>query len=194
MSSNVLSQPVSTSDRLQHVAQRIRVPSGFVLSGLYLYFARPSLLVVVIGGAISLLGLLTRAWASGHLRKNETLATSGPYALTRNPLYLGSFLMGIGCAVAGGNLWVALGLIAFFLMIYLPVMQAEARHLTQIFPDDYPVYARQVPLLLPKLTALPAALQSPFNLQLYLRYREYRAALGLFSVFAFLVVRMYGKF
>ena len=157
MSSNVLSQPVSTSDRLQHVAQRIRVPSGFVLSGLYLYFAQPSLLVVVIGGAISLLGLLTRAWASGHLRKNETLATSGPYALTRNPLYLGSFLMGIGCAVAGGNLWVALGLIAFFLMIYLPVMQAEARHLTQIFPDDYPVYARQVPLLLPKLTALPAA-------------------------------------
>ena len=194
MSSNVLSQPVSTSDRLQHIAQRIRVPSGFVLSGLYLYFARPSLLVVVIGGVISLLGLLTRAWASGHLRKNETLATSGPYALTRNPLYLGSFLMGMGCAVAGGNLWIALGLIAFFLMIYLPVMQAEARHLTQIFPDEYPQYATQVPLLLPKLTVLPVALQSPFNLELYLRYREYRAALGLFAVFAFLVVRMYGKF
>lgn len=181
--------PVSA--RLQHIAQKIRVPSGFVLGLLYLYLAHPTVKLLIGGAVIAFFGVLMRAWASGNLRKNMSLATGGPYALTRNPLYLGSLLMGIGCALAGGNPWVALGLLLFFLVVYLPVMQAEARYLTKLFPDEYPGYAQRVPLLVPKLSALPEALRAPFDFALYLRYREYRAALGVLAVFGFLVGKLF---
>ena len=79
--------------------QRFRVPLGFLFAAIFLIFAKPELLTLFMGGAIAVVGLLVRAWAAGHIRKNQTLAVSGPYAHTRNPLYLGSFILGVGFTI-----------------------------------------------------------------------------------------------
>jgi protein-S-isoprenylcysteine O-methyltransferase Ste14 len=99
---------------------------------------------------IAVVGLLIRAWASGHIRKNQTLAVSGPYAYTRNPLYLGSLILGVGFCVAAGVWWLALGFGALFLGVYLPVMRVEAEDLIGLFGDEYREYARNVPLFFPR--------------------------------------------
>ena len=107
--------------------QRFRVPLGFLFAAVFLFFARPEIWSLAIGGAIAVVGLLIRAWASGHIRKNQTLAVSGPYAYTRNPLYLGSFIMGLGFTIASGVWWLAILFALLFLGIYLPVMRAESK-------------------------------------------------------------------
>jgi protein-S-isoprenylcysteine O-methyltransferase Ste14 len=163
--------------------QRWRVPLGFLCAALFLYFAWPRSMTLLIGVVVSLCGLALRAWSAGHIRKNDKLATSGPYAFTRNPLYLGSFIMGLGFTIAAGPWWWLLGglFVALFLGIYLPVMRVEAQTLAELFGVEYEHYARQVPLFLPRLTPYRdgATGATKFDASLYLRYREYRAALGL---------------
>src|SRR5271166_7113924 len=90
------------------IARRVRVPLGFAFAGFYLWRARPTWLSLLIGAAIALLGILLRAMASGHVEKNRVLTMTGPYAYVRNPLYLGSIIIGIGFAVAGRDLWVVI--------------------------------------------------------------------------------------
>lgn len=167
--------------------QRWRVPLGFACAVVFILLARPDRLSLAVGGAVALVGLLVRAWASGHIRKNSTLAVSGPYAHTRNPLYLGSFVLGLGFTIAASSsIWllVVLGglFAALFLGIYLPVMRVESLTLAELFGDDYRRYASAVPLFFPRLTpykACEGAEATKFDPDLYLRYREYRAALGL---------------
>ncbi len=168
--------------------QRFRVPLGFLLAAIFLIFARPEMTTLLIGGAVAVLGLLIRAWASGHIRKNKTLAVSGPYAYTRNPLYLGSFVLGFGFTVAAGVWWLALIFVALFLGIYLPVMRVEAGELIEIFGDDYREYAKRVPLFFPRLTKGEKSAVR-FDFDLYLRYREYQAALGLIFAWSILLIK-----
>lgn len=144
------------------------------------------------GIAISAFGLLIRAWASGHIRKNSALATSGPYAFTRNPLYLGNFLLGLGFTVGSG--WWPLGILfaVLFLGIYLPVMRVESETLAQLFGESYQRYARGVPIFLPRITAYRSGDgKTEFDSSLYMRYREYRAALGLLFAWGLLVFKAY---
>jgi protein-S-isoprenylcysteine O-methyltransferase Ste14 len=174
--------------------QRWRVPLGFLTAPLFLLLAEPNARTLAAGGALALAGLLIRAWASGHIRKNDVLATSGPYAHTRNPLYLGSFVMGVGFTVAASGRWwqlVVLGaaFAALFLGIYLPVMRVEAQTLAAKFGGEFELYARAVPLFLPRPTAYRGAHETEFDAGLYLRYREYRAALGLLAAFALLALK-----
>lgn len=159
----------------------MRVPLGFLFAIVFLIFAKPDFLWLAIGGSIAAVGLLIRAWASGHIRKNQQLAVSGPYAHTRNPLYLGSFIMGFGFTLASGVWWLAILFALLFLGIYVPVMRAEAKELIEIFGADYEKYSKEVPLFLPRVTAYRGENSSPqkFDFELYLRYREYRAALGV---------------
>ena len=164
--------------------QRWRVPLGFLCAALFMLLARPVGWTLAAGGAVALVGLGLRAWAAGHIRKNAALAVSGPYAYTRNPLYLGSFLLGLGFTVAAGRPLLLGGLFAaLFLGIYLPVMRVEAATLAELFGDEYRRYAAAVPLLFPRLTPYAGgeARGGPtkFDAELYMRYREYRAALGL---------------
>jgi len=173
---------VSNNKRL---LQRLRVPLGFLFAAIFLYFAKPAFTTILVGAIVSIFGLFIRAWASGHIRKNQNLAVSGPYAYTRNPLYLGSFLLGVGFTVASGVWWLALIFIILFLGIYLPVMRVEAEDLTQLFGADYEDYKKHVPLFFPRLTPWKKG-DEKFDFQLYLRYREYRAALGL--IFAWVVL------
>ncbi|MEP6922900.1 MAG: isoprenylcysteine carboxylmethyltransferase family protein [Pyrinomonadaceae bacterium] len=173
--------------------QRWRVPLGFLCGIAFVLLAKPNLLSLIMGGSVALIGLLVRAWAAGHIRKNAALAISGPYARTRNPLYLGSFILGLGFTIAGANVWLILLFAALFLGIYLPVMRIEARDVAALFPADYEHYAENVPLFVPRLTAWqPGDEQKSlhkFDFSLYLKYREYRAALGLLAAWSLLFVK-----
>ena len=134
--------------------QRWRVPLGFLCAALFILFARPRPATLVAGAAVSFVGVLLRAWASGHIRKNDALAVSGPYAYTRNPLYLGSFILGLGFTIGSGRWWLGILFAALFLGIYLPVMRVESATLAQLFGESFQAYAAAVPLFLPRVDAL----------------------------------------
>ncbi len=163
---------------LKKSLQRLRVPLGFLFSIIFLAFVRPEPRILLIGAIIAVFGLSVRAWAAGHIRKNKVLAVSGPYAFTRNPLYLGSFFLGVGFMIASGVWWLGIVFAVLFLGIYLPVMRVEAEELTEIFGEEYKEYAAEVPLFFPRPTSYKTGSEK-FDLNLYLRHREYQAAIGL---------------
>jgi len=168
------------------------VPLGFLCAALFILFAKPRPVTLALGAPVSLVGLLLRAWASGHLRKNDALATTGPYAHTRNPLYLGSFIMGLGFTIASGRWWLGVLFVALFLGIYLPVMRVESATLSKLFGKSFEAYAAAVPMFVPRVTRYRAEQAGQaFDQKLYLRYREYRAALGLLFAWGLLVFKAY---
>jgi hypothetical protein len=170
------------------VAKRLRLPLGFVLGIAYLIFARPTFLTLTVGGVISLIGVIIRGWASGHISKNEKLATSGPYAHTRNPLYFGSFLIAAGFAVAVH--WALLLLVvAFFVLIYAPTMQRERANIAGRFPEAYKDYASNVPAFVPRPTPWRATHDEDageFSFDLYMKHGEWKAGLTFLIVMAWL--------
>ncbi len=190
-----MSRHSSTADGWGQIARRIRVPLGFATAAFYLVEeARrpPHPAAIAWSVALVLPGLALRAFASGTVKKNRELTVSGPYAYTRNPLYLGSTLIAAGFALALLNWPVALLLAAVFVAIYVPVIASEERFLRAAFPE-FDAYCRIVPRFLPRLT--PARLHSApgamgvsqsvtrlpgsgFSIELYLKHREYNAAIG----------------
>lgn len=171
-----------------NIARRIRVPVGFGFAILYWWLARPTWKSLLLGGAICVPGLILRTIASGHVQKNTCLTTTGPYACTRNPLYLGSLVLAGGFAVAGRSLWVALVMVALFAGIYWPVVEAEEEFLRLRFPE-FVEYERRVPRFLPRWAPAEAR-QGEFSAQLYWKHREYNAVLGAVVVMAALVAKM----
>ena len=170
--------------------QRIRVFSGFIIAIVFLGFSRPTPVTLAVGIAIAAIGVLLRAWACGHLRKTSELDVSGPYAYTRNPLYLGTFIIALGFGVASGSWWLFLLICAYVGSIYFPVMNVEADVLEQRLGGEYRDYAANVPLLFPRLTAWKKS-DRVFNFQLYLKNGEYNAAIGLVAASAFLAIKLY---
>lgn len=170
------------------IARRIRVPAGFAVAALYLWLAQPTLASLCAGGAIVAAGLLLRAAASGHITKNAALTTTGPYAHTRNPLYLGSMIMAAGFTIAALSWWVVVALAVLFLGVYLPVIRAEEEYLRAHFPE-FEVYSRQVPLLWPRLRKLEGATGS-FSRSRYVQHREYNALLGTAAMIAALAAKI----
>lgn len=170
------------------IARRIRVPLGFVFALLYAWLARPSPLSIWGGLVLIIPGLAIRAMASGHVRKNEELTTSGPYAYTRNPLYLGSIILALGFVVASRSWWIAAFMAVMFLAIYVPVIRAEENYLRSKFAE-FDEYARTVPRLIPRMGGYAAGGVS-FSEDLYLKHREYNALLGAAAVIAFLIVKL----
>src|SRR4051794_32520365 len=171
------------------VARRIRVPLGFAFAVLYFWLARPSWRSLEIGATLIVPGLLIRALASGHVRKNEALAISGPYAYTRNPLYFGSLLIGIGFAIAARSSWIGVLLVAMFFAIYMPVIRSEEAFLKKKFPE-FDDYAKRVPRMLPRLTPASSAAGGGFSMELYMKHREWNALLGSALLVGALIVKM----
>src|ERR1700723_1249664 len=174
------------------IARRIRVPLGFVFAVVYFWLARPTWQSMACSSILVVPGLLIRALASGHVRKNESLASSGPYAYTRNPLYLGSLLMGSGFAVAARSWWIGIVLVLMFVAIYLPVIRDEEVFLRQKFPE-FEEYARRVPRMLPRLAPHSDGADETageFSWDLYLKHREYNALLGVVAMMAVLGAKM----
>lgn len=178
------------SSKNKKLLQKFRVPLGFIFAAVFLIFAKPTLFLMMIGVAIALIGLLTRAWSAGHIRKNQALAVSGPYKFTRNPLYLGSFLLGLGFMIASGVWWLILLFVVLYLGIYFPVMSVEADELTAIFGDKYKEYASQVSLFFPWFSDYRSD-GKKFEKELYMRYREYQASFGFLAVSVILAIKAY---
>lgn len=157
-----------------------------------LWFAQPTRGLLMLGALLAAGGLLIRGWAAGTIHKDEDLTTSGPYAYTRNPLYIGSFFIGLGVALAGGHwIWPVLFL-ALFLGVYGRTMSGERGLLIELFGDCFEHYAENVPALLPRLT--PYRSKHPdvaggFRLRQYKRNNEWEALLGVGAAFAFLATK-----
>jgi protein-S-isoprenylcysteine O-methyltransferase Ste14 len=165
---------------------RLRVTCGFIMVAAFAWFSRPDARSLAVGLPVSALGLALRAWATGHLEKDRRLAESGPYAYVRNPLYLGTLLAAAGFAIASRR-WALGALFAVvFVFIYLPAIELEEQHLRKLFPA-FASYAGRVPALWPRF----AAIRQPgrFRWDLYVRNREYQAAIGFAIGAAYLIVR-----
>jgi protein-S-isoprenylcysteine O-methyltransferase Ste14 len=162
---------------------------GFLFAAAYLWFANPKWSWIVAGSTLVAAGLGVRAAASGHIRKNSELTTTGPYAYTRNPLYLGSLLIASGFVLAAGNLWIALAAFIMFLIVYMPVIRAEEEHLRSRF-SAYQQYASQVPRFFPRLHAYPTSEAGVYSCELYMKHREYQAAVGAILMLSALIVKM----
>jgi protein-S-isoprenylcysteine O-methyltransferase Ste14 len=173
------------------LAQRTRVPVGTVLgiAFLYLLFKRgPSIHSLLAGGVIAVSGALLRLWAAGHIEKGRVLTQSGPYAFTRNPLYLGSFFMALGILIAGRAYWWLLLIFGiFFASFYLPVMRAEEQELLNGYGAKFVEYSRRVPMFLPGFgKAGPDT--STFLWSRVIHNREHRTVAGFLLAMILLIV------
>ncbi|HSH75444.1 MAG TPA: isoprenylcysteine carboxylmethyltransferase family protein [Longimicrobiales bacterium] len=170
-----------------------RTKSAWVLALLLLAFSRPTPGPLVVGAVISAVGLVIRGWSAGTIRKDESLTTSGPYAFTRNPLYLGSFLIGVGLGTAGGHwVWPVL-VIIYFVAVYGRTIADETARLIELFGERYLEYAARVPTLVPRLRPYRsdvAGETSGFRWRQYVRNREWEALLGTLGALAILAARM----
>lgn len=165
---------------------RARVPGGFAMVLLFGWLAHPSARSLEVGLPLSLLGLALRGWAAGCLYKDRKLATGGPYAHTRNPLYLGTLVVAAGLVAAARNPWLAAVFALVFALVYLPAIQLEQQHLRRLFPE-YAEYALEVPALAPRLSRAQGREDGPaFRWSQYVRNREYQAGLGWMAGAAFL--------
>jgi protein-S-isoprenylcysteine O-methyltransferase Ste14 len=160
---------------------KLRVPLGYALGVIALWLATPTRESLAIGAGIGALGEALRLWAAGHLEKGREVTSTGPYALTRHPLYAGSVIMGAGLAVASHSMAVAALVGAYLAVTITAAIRSEEAHLTDKFGGEYPAYKNG--------TASPAA--RGFSLERALRNREYRAMLGFLAVLLLLAARMY---
>ena len=180
--------PISWS----RIARRIRVPLGFVFAMLYLWLARPTLLFMGLSLLLVIPGIWLRAYASGYVKKDAELTMTGPYAHTRNPLYLGSMLIAFGFALASRSPWITLVLAALFAVIYIPVIRSEEAFLRSKF-HGFDAYTSRVPRLLPRITPAPNDIPDSgrFSPELYKKHREYNALIGAVAIYAALALRIY---
>ena len=174
------------------IARRVRVPLGFAFAALYLWLARPTPVFMALSLILVIPGIWLRAYASGYVKKNAELTMTGPYAFTRNPLYLGSMLIAFGFALASRSIWIALALAVLFAVIYIPVIRSEEAFLRSKF-DGFDAYAARVPRLLPRL--VPASVdkdeRGSFSADLYRKHREYNALMGAAAIYAALALRIH---
>lgn len=152
-----------------------------------LYFAHPTPLSVTLGFFMMMGGATFRAWASGYIDKNNELATDGPYSLTRNPLYFGNFIIGIGIAISG-HTWLSVSIALGYCLFFFPfLMVVEHRHLKRTFGTAYVEWARQVGPFFPRI----GKIRKPgFNISLYMKNREYRVLYLTLFVTAILILKV----
>lgn len=171
---------------------RLRVPTGFLLMAAFAWFSNPSAASLVYGLPVCVFGLALRAWAAGHLAKNERLATTGPYAYTRNPLYLGTLLVAAGLVIASRSWGLGILFALVFILVYLPVIELEQQHLRNLF-TGYATYAASVPALRPQWPAnsLPGGATGRFRFALYLRNQEYQSSAAFVAAALLLAWKVY---
>jgi protein-S-isoprenylcysteine O-methyltransferase Ste14 len=171
-----------------HIARRIRVPLGFLLAFAYIWLAHPTWRSIAIGAVVAFAGVAIRAAASGHVNKNQELTKTGPYAYTRNPLYLGSIVIAAGFAIAALSLWIVLILMIMFLAIYIPVIRSEEAFLRTTFPD-FDDYCSRVPRIVPRFSRAYQG-TTTFSRELYLKHREYNALVGSAAMLGALAIKL----
>jgi protein-S-isoprenylcysteine O-methyltransferase Ste14 len=171
------------------------VPLGFVFAGVFLWLAQPTWKTMLLSLLLVAPGVWLRAYAAGYVRKNTELTRTGPYAYTRNPLYLGSMMIAFGFAAAAASWIILIALAVLFAAIYLPTIRSEELYLREHFAG-FAEYAAKVPRLLPRLTAaeFPAnenASGGRFSWQQWRHHREYNALMGAGAIYLALAVRLF---
>jgi len=169
---------------------RWRVRLGYPLAVAVLLFARPTLSSILLGALVGLIGLGLRAYAASYLRKQEVLTVTGPYAYTRNPLYLGSAILALGTGIATRSWISALLLLVYFAIFYFAVMRREERELHVRHGAFFEEYARAVPLFIPRVTAakIPGEFTGSFCFAQYKRNHEWQAAVGFLFLLGVLLL------
>jgi protein-S-isoprenylcysteine O-methyltransferase Ste14 len=169
---------------------RLRVRAGLIAAIVVLILARPTWTSISVGMIISLAGLAIRAWASGHLRKEKALAVSGPYRFSRNPLYLGNFIMGIGIVVGARSWWVLGLFVVYFAVFYPVIIRREKDRMKALFPEQYEEYKRRVPSFFPSLLRHRVSSGEKFSWALYSQNKEFRALAGMAAFWIAMAVRI----
>ena len=127
----------------------LRQGIGLLLVAVCAYFAKPGSTLVIIGLAMAVFGQVFRIYAAGFIHKNKQLASTGPYALVRHPLYLGNFLILVGFALAANNLYVWIGVALFFLIWYPAAISYEDNKLEEIFQDEWRAWSKNIRAIIP---------------------------------------------
>jgi uncharacterized membrane protein len=169
------------SDGLAARLARIRVPLGFFCAGAVLYLARPTPRSLAIGGLIALAGEMVRIWAAGHLEKGKEVTQSGPYRLTRHPLYIGSSIIALGAAVASARASAMLIIAAYMAATIVSAIRHEEASMRESFGDQYEAYARSRAM----------RVERPFSLARAMKNKEHKAVAGLAVVAAMLAVKAF---
>jgi len=160
---------------------RLRVPLGFVFGIVAVWLSHPTWNSLALGTTIAVIGEAVRVWAAGHLEKGREVTVSGPYALTRHPLYAGSTIIGIGLSIACASMVVAVLVLAYLAVTLTAAIRTEEAHLTDKFGEAYPDYR----------AGRVAAEARRFSLARAMRNREYRAIVGLLIAIAVLALKAF---
>ena len=170
--------------------RKLRLRGVWILIVPFVLLSRPTPRLMLVGALIAALGIALRGWAAGLIHKDRELSTAGPYAHTRNPLYLGSFLIGLGVTVGAGRWELLLLFGVCYALVYGTVIRQESRALEQRFGDRYLRWAREVPLFLPRLARYRGEPAGRFTFERWRRNREYEAVLGVVAGFLFLTAKL----
>jgi protein-S-isoprenylcysteine O-methyltransferase Ste14 len=147
--------PVNSPDRTPVKKwAKVRLWTGYVFLLLAIIFAKPTLPLSILGIVLVLVGITTRLISTATLIKDKELCTSGIYAATRNPLYFGSALIGLGVASITSSWWFLAGFLLVLVPIYMHMITLEEIFLKSLFPDTFPSYMKSVPRFFPRLSAL----------------------------------------
>jgi protein-S-isoprenylcysteine O-methyltransferase Ste14 len=152
-----------------------------------LYLSEPSPRSVFIGFFFIIAGMFFRGWSSGYIDKDNELATQGPFALTRNPLYFGNFILGVGIAVAGNNVCCYIIFVVYYLLFFPFLMVIEHRRLKKRFGKQYEEWAKSSNSFFPKIKRLD---KRGFNISFYMKNREYKVLYFSLLVVAIFVLKV----
>lgn len=161
------------------ILARMRIPASYIFGITFIIFARPQSTPLFL--TISAIGVIIRTWASGCIEKGKTLCKNGPYSLIRHPLYLGTFLIGLGISLTSSHEW-AIAFTVLFIVFYGAKIYEEERTLEKMFGDEYREYKKSVSALLP-LRIKPV--KSDFSIRRAIKNKEYKLWLGLASFLIF---------
>lgn len=167
-----------------------RVRAGLMGAIASVLLARITPLSLFCGLSIALCGLLIRAWACGHLIKEKELATSGPYRYTRNPLYFGNFIIGIGVVVSANSWWTLIIFAVYFLIFYTVIIIVEKDRMKTLFPRKYKEYSQKVPLVFPVIRLKYPKSHQKFNWRLFRKNKENRALIGILAYWSLFALKM----
>lgn len=165
-----------------------RIPLGFLFGTMYIWRANPSVTSFFIGAAIMMFGECIRFLGAGTLMRYKKITVTGVYSYTRNPLYIGSFFIGIGACIMGRDMIFTVLFLVVYLLVYSKVIQREERYLAICYGEDYKHYLQEIPRIFPRRFNLQRAL-SEMKLSMALRNGEHLTVLGIIAVWIIIVVK-----